>query len=112
MKVYTLNDYEADAMRTAGSALDESHGLILSALGMAGEAGEFADLIKKHIYHDHPLDRDKAVKEIGDVLWYVARAAHAVGVPLADLARLNIEKLKARYPDGFTSERSLNRSDE
>ena len=109
MSDYALDQYAEDAMRTAGAALDESHGLVLSALGLSGEAGEYADLIKKHVYHDHPLDRDKAAKEIGDVMWYVARAARAIGIPLSDIARMNIAKLRARYPEGFTSERSINR---
>lgn len=110
MSGYTLDDYQDDAMRTAGAALDESHGLVLSALGLTGESGEFADLIKKHVYHGHELDRDKAAKEIGDVLWYVARAARAIGLSLEEVATRNVTKLRERYPEGFTNERSRNRT--
>ena len=62
----------------------------------------------------HPLDdatRDKIAKEIGDILWYCSMAARGLGLGLAEVAEMNVEKLKKRYPDGFTSERSLNRPD-
>ena len=108
----TLDDYQRDAMRTAGAALRAEDGLVLSALGLNGEAGEYSELVKKNVYHGHPLDIDKAAKELGDVLWYIARAAEAIGVPLSEIAARNIEKLRARYPDGFSSEQSIHRAAE
>lgn len=110
-RIEWLDDYQQAAMRTAGAALRPEDAFVLSALGLTGEAGEYADLIKKHVFHGHPLDVDKAAKELGDVLWYVARAAEAIGVPLSVIATRNIEKLQARYPEGFTQERSLNRAE-
>ncbi|MEL6177405.1 MAG: nucleoside triphosphate pyrophosphohydrolase family protein [Myxococcota bacterium] len=80
------------------------------ALGLAGEAGEAADLIKKHLFHDHPLDRDKLRDELGDVLWYVATLARTLDLDLAQVAQRNIDKLRIRYPEGFSAERSRNRS--
>lgn len=81
----------------------------MAAMGLAGEAGEVVDLLKKHLYHGHSLDRDKLTKELGDCLWYLAVLAHLNGVDLADVAAANVVKLRARYPDGFSEERSRNR---
>lgn len=110
-------DYQGLAMRTASSVWPDDNELrvnlplILSALGLAGEAGEVADEVKKWLNHGHPLNFDKLDKEIGDILWYCARYALWRGVPLGDLAMQNIEKLRARYPEGFDTERSLHRKE-
>lgn len=104
-----MDKYQHEAMRTAGNRTDD---LACHALGVAGEAGEVADLFKKHLFHGHALDVGKATKELGDVLWYVAVLAQRIGVPLSEVADANVAKLRARYPDGFSSERSKNRSGE
>lgn len=80
-------------------------------LGIAGEAGEVADLIKKHVGHGHTLDQQKLVKELGDVLWYISALCTLNGLSLADVARTNVAKLRLRYPDGFTEEASINRKE-
>lgn len=109
-----LDDYQRQVLRTSNPEVDkdEQRALTNWALGLTGEAGEFADLIKKHVFHSHALDADKAIKELGDVLWYVARAAATLGVALSDVADQNIAKLRARYPHGWTREDSLARLDE
>lgn len=109
---YTLDEYQKDAMRTADASFTDEQRLTEAGLGVAGEAGEFADLIKKLLFHGHPLDKDKAIKELGDVMWYLAQAATGLHTSLSHIATVNIEKLQKRYPDGFTSERSLNRIEE
>ncbi len=86
--------------------------LARDALGLTGEAGEVADLIKKHIGHGHPLDKTKTAKELGDDFWYIAVLACRIGYTLEDIARMNVAKLMARYPEGFSSERSINRKDD
>jgi NTP pyrophosphatase (non-canonical NTP hydrolase) len=106
---YELNQYQQDAMRTAGDRKDD---LACHALGVAGEAGEVADLFKKVLFHGHALDKEKAAKELGDVLWYVAILAQRIGYSLSDVAEMNVEKLRKRYPNGFSSERSQNRKGE
>lgn len=75
--------------------------LNVGALGLAGEAGEVIDLIKKHLFHGKPLDRDKAIEELGDVLWYVQCVAEALDVGISEIAQKNAEKLRKRYPKGF-----------
>jgi NTP pyrophosphatase (non-canonical NTP hydrolase) len=66
------------------------------ALGLASEAGEVADVVKKHLFDGRPFDRSGLLEELGDVLWYVAMLASTLGADLGDIARLNIEKLRER----------------
>lgn len=82
---------------------------LMCALGMCGESGEVADLIKKAVFHEKPLDLDHLRKEIGDVLWYVAEMCSAFGFNLVDVMKCNIEKLSARYPNGFNPNDANNR---
>lgn len=106
--IFSLNGYQIAAMRTAGME-NKICRYGNFALGIAGEAGEVADYIKKVLYHGHPIDKDKLCKELGDVLWYVATLADTAGLTLEVVARANIDKLWARYPNGFSTERSINR---
>lgn len=80
-------------------------------LGLCGEAGEVAELIKKEVGHGHPVSREKMVKELGDTFWYLARTAAEYGIDLQEVAEENIKKLKERYPDGFSTEASIKRVD-
>jgi NTP pyrophosphatase (non-canonical NTP hydrolase) len=102
--IETLNRYQLEALRTLGAS-DKA----ILGLGIAGEAGEVADLIKKELGHGHISDPERVAKELGDVLWYVATLADAYGFSLSDVASMNIAKLKSRYPEGFSTERSVNR---
>ena len=104
-----LNTYQECALTTANKELCPRDRLANAAMGLAGEAGETADLIKKHLFHDHPLDREKLKSELGDVLWYVAMLSRVLGMDLEEVATFNVEKLQARYPEGFSSVRSLRR---
>jgi NTP pyrophosphatase (non-canonical NTP hydrolase) len=85
--------------------------LINGALGLTGEAGEVADIIKKHTMQGHDLDCEHIAKELGDVLWYVAETATAIGYDLETIMQMNIDKLMKRYPEGFSSERSQDREE-
>jgi NTP pyrophosphatase (non-canonical NTP hydrolase) len=80
-------------------------------MGLNGEAGECIDLLKKHLFQGHKLDKDKLTEELGDVLWYCAELACGLSVTLEEVAQRNIEKLKKRYPEGFDAERSINREE-
>lgn len=107
----TLNDYQQQAQRTAQRAdpLPSDKRLMGFALGLTGEAGEVADLVKKETTHGHARDTTKLAEELSDCLWYIAALAHEIGVTLQDIAEANIAKLQVRYPDGFSEERSKNR---
>lgn len=106
----TPNEYQAQAMRWLNPALSEKDTLINGVMGLCGESGEVIDLVKKHLSQGHPLDRKALAKELGDVAWYLAETAYVLGYPLEEIFRMNLEKLSARYPDGFSTERSLHRS--
>jgi NTP pyrophosphatase (non-canonical NTP hydrolase) len=105
----TLAEYQSLAARTLGRDRTHEQQLANAALGLSGEAGEVADTMKKHLFHQHPLDRDAMAKELGDCLWYVAAMATVLEMDLDEVAERNIEKLRRRYPEGFSFERSRNR---
>jgi NTP pyrophosphatase (non-canonical NTP hydrolase) len=106
----TLDEYQLLAARTIGERTPADQ-LANMALGLTGEAGETADMLKKHLFHGKPLDSDELIKELGDVLWYIAGMASAIGASLDDVAQRNVDKLRKRYPDGFTVAASANRAD-
>ena len=107
----TPNEYQKLAMTTLNPALSNEEVLCNGVMGLCGEAGEAIDLVKKHLYHGHPLDREALVKELGDIAWYLAETATALNVPLEEVLERNIEKLRRRYPEGFSTEDSLNRTE-
>ena len=80
--------------------------LLMGCLGLAGESGELLDLIKKWIFHEKSLDEEHAKKELGDVMWYVAEIAHSMGWDLDEVMQMNVDKLKARFPEGFDTYRA------
>ena len=106
---FNPNTYQTRALRTARNAGDP-HALLQEGLmGLNGEAGECIDIYKKYLFQGHGLDRNHLAEELGDVAWYLAVSAHAIGWSLEDILKLNIEKLEKRYPEGFDPERSVNR---
>ena len=109
----TLNQYQAEAMRTASgvTAASEENLMLNGAMGLNGEAGEVIDILKKHIFQGHKLDTDHIAKELGDCLWYVAVCAKGAGYTLDEIAEMNKAKLRNRYPDGFESDKSLHRAE-
>jgi NTP pyrophosphatase (non-canonical NTP hydrolase) len=123
----TLDEYQNEARRTAPRALEaypqvvqtcfsrelyRLHDVLIWGLGLAGEAGEVADLLKKTHGHGKPYDADKMLKELGDVLWYLANLADAHGFTLSQVAQTNVDKLRARHPNGFTVESAAAKADE
>ena len=105
----TINEYQKLAMTTLNPALSKKDVLINGVMGLCGESGEAIDIVKKWLAQGHELDREKLAKELGDIAWYLAETAYALDIPLDDIFRMNIEKLKRRYPEGFDSRRSVNR---
>ena len=97
----SFNDYQQLATRTANQGPDKLGQLCNWALGLAGESGEVVELIKKHVYHGKPLNQEDLKKELGDLIWYIANMAYTAGINFQDIADANIQKLKARYPEGF-----------
>ena len=77
---------------------------LTAALGVSSEAGEVSDLMKKHFFHNAPLDLDELLKEMGDVLCYLTVLASQYGFTLEQVAERNREKINRRYPNGFNFE--------
>lgn len=106
----TLNEYQVLAQRTCNTDTFIAK-LVNGVLGLCGEAGECSELLKKHLYQGHKFDKHCMAKELGDVLWYIAEVVTGLGMTMEEIAAMNIEKLKARYPEGFEAERSLHRQE-
>lgn len=105
----TVNEYQRLAMTTLNPALDRKEVLINSVMGLCGESGEAIDIVKKWLAQGHELDKARLAKELGDVAWYLAEAATALDIPLEEILRGNLEKLKKRYPEGFDAQKSMAR---
>ncbi len=107
----TINEYQKLAMTTLNPELSPKDVLINGVMGLCGESGEAIDLVKKHLAQGHELNREQLAKELGDIAWYLAETATAIGYPLEEILQMNIDKLKKRYPEGFAVERSVNRNE-
>lgn len=103
-------DYQDDAMRTAKEG-GLKFNLIHASMGISGEAGEFADCIKKHIIYNQSLDIENACEELGDLMWFIALASETLGVSMVDIAAHNIDKLKKRYPEKYSDYHAEKRLD-
>lgn len=104
-----VNEYQKLAMRTLNPELDKKDVLINGVMGLCGESGEVIDIVKKHLAQGHELEREALIDELGDVAWYLAETATALGVTLEEVLSRNIEKLCRRFPEGFDAERSRER---
>ena len=107
----TINEYQDLALRTLNPELNKKDVLINGVMGLCGESGEAIDIVKKWLAQGHELDREALAKELGDIAWYLAETAYALDIPLEDIFAANIEKLQKRYPAGFSSEKSRNRTE-
>ena len=107
----TLNEYQQLALTTLNPALSKKDVLINGVMGLCGESGEAIDIVKRHLAQGHELDREHLIKELGDVAWYLAETAFALDVSLEEVCQRNIDKLRARYPEGFSAERSIHRTE-
>lgn len=105
-----LNEYQKEVMRTADTAyLTRFDRLTNGALGLCGEAGEVADIIKKALFQGHEIDEEHIAEELGDCAWYIVYTADAIGMTLDEILEKNKVKLRNRYPCGFDADRSIHR---
>lgn len=116
-----VREYQKQAMRTndgrcterlsnaCKTELVDIGGIVNASFGLSGETGELNDMIKKAIFHGHELNVDSVMKEIGDICWYVAMMCESFGFDMEEIMQMNIDKLKARYPEGFSEEKSQHR---
>jgi NTP pyrophosphatase (non-canonical NTP hydrolase) len=107
----SFDKYQEDAEVTAGfSGQRSEERLLCGILALGGEVGELQNYVKKGIWHGHGVDPKFVVEELGDLLWYIAEVSSAIGVSMSDVAKFNIDKLKERYPEGFSEDASRNRT--
>ena len=110
--VQEMNHAHFDFMRSMDEIglKDCTYGKLLNwSLGIAGESGELVDVLKKILFHGHPVNRDSLIEELGDILWYIDAIASSIGSSLEEIAEFNVDKLKKRYPEGFSFDKSVNR---
>lgn len=105
----TLNEYQKLAARTINPDLDPFERRAHALHGMVGEIGEMHSIYQK-IYQGHEFNAEHFKKELGDLLWFVAEYCTGFGWDLDEIAAMNIEKLRARFPEGFDPEKSLHRA--
>ncbi|MBG9716635.1 nucleoside triphosphate pyrophosphohydrolase family protein [Bacillus cereus] len=121
-QICELDQYQEAALRTWNTNNDFRGRVLNAALGLTGEAGEVADVVKKAIFHGHGFNpahclgeengnTHKLALELGDILYYISIMSHEMGYTLEDIAQMNIAKLTKRYPDGFSEEASQARVD-
>ena len=106
----TLNDYQQLARRTMNLQLNVGSTVLHALHGMASEVGEIHGIYQKY-YQGHDFQPEHLMKELGDLLWMIAEFCTAYGWAMDDVAQMNIDKLMARYPDGFKAEQSLHRKE-
>lgn len=97
-------------MTTLNPQLSKRDVLINGVVGLYGESEEATDPVKKHLAQGHELDEQRLAEEFGDIAWYLTETATAIDVSLGDIFQMNIDKLKERYPYGFSAEGSVNRN--
>jgi NTP pyrophosphatase (non-canonical NTP hydrolase) len=107
----TVDQYQTDAARTLWDKpkkklYNVQTMALWCAIGIAGEAGEVNEVIKKWVFHNHKFNKERVREELGDLLWYITGLCTTLGISLADVMIENIDKLKRRYPEGFSYEGS------
>lgn len=110
IELLTLKVWEQEVKRTMPE-LDRREATLNFLLGMAGEGGEIHELWKKHFFHGHELKREKLVDELGDYFWYPIALAITHDITLEEIFIRNREKLRERYPEGFSKLHSINRKE-
>ena len=105
-----FSEYQIHSARTMPKLLEQKDLLTNMSMGLAGESGELIDHLKKACFHGHEINQTYVSKELGDILWYIAGLATALNIDLDESAQENIDKLKARYPKGFSESASQNRT--
>lgn len=106
----TGNEYQVLAARTINKNLSKKEQGKHALHGMVGEIGELHSIYQKK-YQGHEFDEVHAKKELGDLMWFIAEYCTAHNWDLDDIMTMNINKLKARFPDGFETDKSLNRKE-
>ena len=106
-----LDVFQEEALRSMRSDLPYEAICSNMCMGLAGETGETVDIFKKHIYQGKDLDINDVIEEIGDILWYIANLCNVNKITMKECMESNVEKLRKRYPNGFSIKDALERAD-
>lgn len=108
-----IETYKTESARTFADSKEplgrDTVDILHCAIGASTEAGELLDAFKKHIYYKKPLDVVNVGEEIGDIMFYLSNLARLLELDIEKILQNNIDKLRKRYPDKFTTENALNR---
>lgn len=104
-----IREFQRVSTRTLNKELSKEQQVSNMIFGANGELGEVTDILKKHLYQGHRIDKQHLSEEIGDVMFYLVNLATLFNLEFEDILEGNINKLKARYPEGFDRERSIKR---
>lgn len=85
--------------------------LLHAAIGIAGEAGELLDAVRKHVFDGQPLDRENVIEELGDLCFYMEAAMQVIGVTREEIEQRNMTKLSKRYEGGYSDQQAQERKD-
>ena len=106
-----LDVFQEEALRSMRNDLPYEAICSNMCMGLAGETGETVDIFKKHIYQGKDLDICDVIEEIGDILWYIANLCNVNKITMKECMESNVEKLRKRYPNGFSIKDALERAD-
>ena len=106
-----LDVFQEEALRSMRSDLPYEAICSNMCMGLAGETGETVDIFKKHIYQGKDLDINDVIEEVGDILWYIANLCNVNKITMKECMESNVEKLRKRYPNGFSIKDALERAD-
>lgn len=106
-----IREFQKLSTRTVKADHTKEQMIANMIFGANGEIGEVTDLLKKYLFQGHSLDVAKLEEELGDVMFYLVNLATIFNLDMENILDINIEKLKSRYPNGFESERSINRKE-
>ena len=104
-----IKEFQNKSIRTINHDLTTEQLISNMCMGISGESGEVIDIIKKHLYQGHELDKEHLTEELGDVMFYITNLATLLGIDMQDVLQNNVDKLLKRYPDGFDINKSVNR---
>ena len=104
----TIRDYYKAALRTVNPQLTVQEARNHALHGIASECGEIHGLYQK-VYQGHEISKERVMDEMGDLMWFVMELCYAEKIDPEEVLEYNIHKLMTRYPDGFSTERSLHR---